>query len=57
VEICISIWAISGYTGSFYFWLDILGSLSLIPDIVELFVDSASSDEVDRFVLLIVYSV
>ena len=33
LELVLSSWAKPGYLGSFYFWLDLIATLSLIPDI------------------------
>ena len=33
LELVLSSWAKEGYLGSFYFWLDLIATLSLIPDI------------------------
>jgi len=33
VELAISMWVVEGYAGSFYFWLDIVATLSLLADI------------------------
>ena len=32
-ELILSSWAKPGYLGSFYFWLDLVATLSLIPDV------------------------
>jgi hypothetical protein len=45
LELGLSCWAKPGYTFSFYFWLDLIATISLIPDIGFLWDPMTGADE------------